>query len=205
MRLTVASSALALIVCSFVGCGPAPQEPAVESSPVETAREIPEEALEKARQAADALTGELVATLGRELGAGGPVGAVEVCSEMAPEIAAAHSGNGVTVRRVTLKVRNPDDTPDEYERGVLLDLEVRHADGSLPKEVAEVVTDDTGSRLRYLRPLVVKSPCLSCHGDVESMEPELKSILEERYPDDQAVGYEEGDLRGAVSVTVDLS
>ena len=111
----------------------------------------------------------------------------------------------ITVRRVTLKVRNPDDTPDEYERGVLQDLEAKLAEGALPPEVAEVVTDDAGSRLRYLRPLVIKTPCLNCHGDVESMQPELRSILEERYPDDQAVGYKEGDLRGAVSVTVDLS
>ena len=120
-------------------------------------------------------------------------------------IAANHSGDGVTVRRVTLKVRNPQDTPDDYERGMLLDLEAKLADGALPKEVAEVVSDDTGSRLRYMRPLVIKGTCLNCHGDVESMDPELRTVLEERYPDDQAVGYQEGDLRGAVSVTVDLS
>jgi hypothetical protein len=206
MRFAMASSALVLIVLMAAGCGSAPEEPAVEGSPPEaTTPEVPPEALAKARQAADALTGELVATLGRELGAGGPVGAVKVCSEMAPEIAAAHSGDGVTVRRVTLKVRNPIDTPDDYERRVLQDLEAKLVEGALPPEVAEVVSDDAGSRLRYLRPLVIKTPCLSCHGDVESMKPELKSILEDRYPDDQAVGYEEGDLRGAVSVTVDLS
>jgi hypothetical protein len=201
MRVTaLVSSVSVLIVLSLLACGPAPQEPAAEGA----AKEVPPEALEKARQAADALTGDLVETLGRELEAGGAVGAVKVCAEMAPRIAASHSGNGVTVRRVTLKVRNPQDTPDEYERGVLEDLEAKLADGALPSEVAEVVTDDAGSRLRYLRPLVIKSTCLNCHGDIESMEPELRSILEERYPDDQAVGYREGDLRGAVSVTVDL-
>jgi len=204
MRRIVVSSALVMAVFSLAGCTPAPQEPAAESSPQEVSSEVPPEALAKARQAADALTGELVATLGRELGAGGPVGAVKVCAEMAPEIAAAHSGDGVKVRRVTLKVRNPNDTPDAFERRVLRDLEAKLADGALPEEVAEVVSDDAGSRLRYLRPLVIKSPCLNCHGDVESMEPELRSVLEERYPDDQAVGYKEGDLRGAVSVTVDL-
>jgi len=201
MRLAAVSTVSVLIALSLIACGPAPQEPAAESS----STEVPPEALETARQAADALTGELIETLGNELGTSGPVGAVKVCAEMAPQIAASHSGDGVTVRRVTLKVRNPQDTPDEYERGVLLDLETKLADGALPKEVAEVVTDDSGSRLRYLRPLVIKGTCLSCHGDVESMEPELRTLLEERYPDDQAVGYKEGDHRGAVSVTVDLS
>jgi len=201
MRLTAAASVSVLIVLSLVACGPAPQEPAAKGS----STEVPPEALEKARQAADALTGELIETLGHELGTGGPVEAVKVCAEMAPQIAASHSVEGVTVRRVTLKVRNPQDTPDDYERGMLLDLEAKLADGALPKEVAEVVSDDTGSRLRYMRPLVIKGTCLNCHGDVESMDPELRTVLEERYPDDQAVGYQEGDLRGAVSVTVDLS
>lgn len=201
MRLTAVSALSFLIVVSLVACGQAPKEPAAASSPTA----VPPEALEKARQAADALTGELIETLGHELGTAGPVGAVRVCAEMAPQIAARHSVDGVTVRRVTLKVRNPQDTPDDYERGVLLDLEAKLADGALPTEVAEVVSDDTGSRLRYMRPLVVKGTCLSCHGDVDSMEPELRTVLEERYPDDRAVGYKEGDLRGAVSVTVDLT
>jgi hypothetical protein len=201
MRLAAVSSLSVLVVLSLVACGPAPQEEAADTSPTE----IPQAALERARQAADALTGELVETLGNELGTSGPVGAVKVCAEMAPQIAASHSVDGVTVRRVTLKVRNPLDTPDDYERGMLVDLEAKLADGALPKEVAEVVSDDTGSRLRYMRPLVIKGTCLNCHGDVESMDPELRTVLEERYPDDQAVGYQEGDLRGAVSVTVDLS
>ena len=201
MRFTLVSLLSALVFISLVACGPAPQEAASDTS----STEIPPAALERARQAANALTGELIETLGNELGTSGPVGAVKVCAEMAPQIAANHSGDGVTVRRVTLKVRNPQDTPDDYEHGMLLDLEAKLADGTLPKEVAEVVSDDTGSRLRSMRPLVIKGTCLNCHGDVESMDPELRTVLEERYPDDQAVGYQEGDLRGAVSVTVDLS
>jgi len=112
MRLTAAASASVLIVLSLIACGPAPQEPVAKSF----STEVPPEALERARQAADALTGELIETLGHELGTSGPVGAVKVCAEMAPQIAASHSVDGVTVRRVTLKVRNPQDTPDDYER-----------------------------------------------------------------------------------------
>ena len=44
MRLTAISSALALIVLSFLGCGPAPQEPSVEGAPPETPQEVPEDA-----------------------------------------------------------------------------------------------------------------------------------------------------------------
>ena len=37
-----------------------------------------------------------------------------------------------------------------------------------------------------------------------SLDADVKAILAERYPQDQAVGYEQGELRGAVSVTVEL-
>ena len=66
------------------------------------------------------------------------------------------------------------------------------------------VTDDGARNLRYLRPIVVKAPCLKCHGPSESIDPEVRAILEESYPEDLAVGYAEGDFRGAVSVVVNL-
>jgi hypothetical protein len=49
---------------------------------------------------------------------------------------------------------------------------------------------------------MVASPCLACHGDPEAIDPQVKRLLAERYPDDTAVGYKPGDLRGAVSVSV---
>ena len=159
-------------------------------------------AIERARAAADALTRALGKRLFAELGANGPVAAVEVCSEVAPAIAAEHSGPGMTVRRVTLKTRNPANAPDAYERKQLEALEAAHLAGTLPKEVSEETTGDGKRTLRYLRPILVGEPCLKCHGPRESLEPDVRKILADRYPGDRAVGYRKGDLRGAVSVTV---
>jgi len=46
----------------------------------------------------------------------------------------------------------------------------------------------------------VEAPCLLCHGD--PIDASLAAALAERYPADAAIGYAEGDLRGAFWVEV---
>jgi hypothetical protein len=76
--------------------------------------------------------------------------------------------------------------------------------GSMPDEVVSVQEAGGGQELRYLKPLRIVPPCLTCHGDRKAMDVELVELLEELYPEDRAVGYENGDLRGAVSVRLTL-
>jgi len=45
--------------------------------------------------------------------------------------------------------------------------------------------------------------CLGCHG--EKIKPELLSLLDQRYPQDQARGFREGDLRGAFTLSRPLA
>jgi hypothetical protein len=165
---------------------------------------VPPAALERARKVADDLTLSLKSRLLQELSSGGPTSAVKVCSVVAPSIAAEHSKGGVLVRRVSLKVRNPDDQPDGFERAWLEKLESLQRDGVLPKEVAEVTARSGLRELRYLRPIVIAETCLACHGPRTKLDPQVRKVLAERYPKDAATGYALGDLRGAVSVTVPL-
>lgn len=158
--------------------------------------------LTRARGAANELSTVLKSRLTKELGAGGPVAAAKVCSEVAQTIAAAHSRDGVTVRRVSERWRNPADRPDEWEAARLVELEAALAAGALPAEVVETRVEEGVEVLRYLQPLRVGELCLTCHGDPASFSPELRQLLAERYAADRAVGYRVGDLRGAVSVTV---
>ncbi|MGD8375331.1 MAG: DUF3365 domain-containing protein [Acidobacteriota bacterium] len=160
--------------------------------------------LDRARVAADTLGSRLMSTLMRELQQGGPAGAVQVCSEQAQAIAEDLSRDGLTVRRVTLRPRNPKDAPDPYEEVKLLDLEAARAGGEMPPELYEEVTLEGVHQLRYLRPLTIRRPCLGCHGDPEELAPGVREMLQELYPEDRALGYAEGDLRGAISVTVVL-
>lgn len=41
--------------------------------------------------------------------------------------------------------------------------------------------------------------CLGCHG--EKIKPELVELIDRHYPQDQARGFREGDLRGAFTLS----
>ena len=202
-RLPRACANWMLVLLLATGCAPTAEQPE-GSAAVEGDSSPPPEALQRAEQAADALGAELMETLTAELMDGGPVQALRVCSEVAQGIATAHSHDGVVVRRVSHKVRNPADTPDAYEREVLERFAARLENGQSLEASVEVVENDGQRTLRYLRPIRIMEPCLNCHGGREQMEPELVSVLDERYPNDAATGYREGDLRGAISVSVAL-
>lgn len=161
-----------------------------------------DEALTRARSAAQELATVLKSRLTKELEAGGPLAAAKVCSEVAQTIAAAHSRDGVTVRRVSVRWRNPADRPDDWEAARLAEMEAAVAAGEAPAEVAERQTEEGVEVLRYLQPIRVGELCLTCHGDPATFPPDLARLLAERYAADKAVGYRVGDLRGAVAVTV---
>ena len=72
-------------------------------------------------------------------------------------------------------------------------------DGALPQDW---VQRTPANEYRYYRPLTIQPVCLACHGDPATMNPLVLDALETAYPDDHATGYEVGDLRGLVRVTV---
>lgn len=173
------------------------------ASPAQNPEAAPADAiLERARTAARDLAAELGGRLQQELAAGGPVAAARVCSEVAQSIAAAHAGDGLAIRRISSRPRNPADRPDALESEQLARFAAQQAAGENPSEVAQRVEIDGASYLRYLQPLKIAAPCLACHGDPATFSPELQALLAERYPGDPAVGYRLDELRGAISVTV---
>ena len=134
---------------------------------------------------------------------GGPMAAVGVCNQRAPEIAAQLSEEtGFELSRTSLKPRaNP---PADWERAVLEDFEARRAAGESPQAIEwhEVATVDGKPHLRYMKAIGTKGVCLTCHGS--DLDPALQAKIETLYPDDQATGFEKGDIRGAFSITAPL-
>lgn len=159
----------------------------------------------KARAAVKAMGGALQTKLKEALAADGPVAAVQVCKTVAPEIANEQSkAAGMTIRRTALKVRNPDNAPDALERKVLEDFTARLAAGADANtlEHIEEITGDGKTTVRYFKAIpTAAAPCLVCHGSAVSGE--LKETIDKLYPNDQATGFKEGDLRGAFSVTME--
>jgi len=60
--------------------------------------------------------------------------------------------------------------------------------------------DDQGKQRVHhqMQAIPTQAMCLACHG--ESLSQELQAVLHERYPEDQATGFKEGDIRGAFSL-----
>ena len=103
--------------------------------------------------------------------------------------------SNVKVRRTALKVRNPKNKPDATDVKVMEQMEAAMKAGTFKKKPMVVEVDGTN---RVYVPLVVEKGCLKCHGPVEKIDPKVRETIAKKYPDDQAVGFKEGDLRGVV-------
>lgn len=161
------------------------------------------------RAASFEMTDRLGAELKQALQRGGAVKAVSVCRDLAPAIAGEMSRqNGWRVTRVSLQPRNPLlGSADDWEQRQLQQFEKRLAAGEVPRQIeaSEVVTESAGRYLRYARALPVQPVCLVCHGQPQQLAPAVAGEISERYPHDRAIGYELGQLRGAVSIKMALS
>lgn len=117
----------------------------------------------------------------------GPVEAVGACSTAAPSIAAGLSVDGVVMGRSSHKLRNPENTPPQWLSGSLN----RFAEG---EQQGPLVIELEDGRYGYAEPIATQGMCLTCHG--EALAPEISARISEAYPEDQATGFREGDLRG---------
>lgn len=151
--------------------------------------------------AARALASDLMGHLAAALEEGGPVSALEICSDRALSLTdsvAMRLGDGVSLKRTTLRYRNPLNAPDETDAAALRQFEESAIAGDpMPHVIVKTVRE-----YRYYLPVRVSVPCLQCHGQPGDMDPEVVRFLNERYPEDQATGYVEGDFRGAIRVSI---
>ena len=159
--------------------------------------------LEDARKVASGVPPKLLAVLSAKISNGGPENAIDVCKEQAPKMAAAASAKtGWAIRRVSLRNRNPKAVPDAWERALLEDFDKRKAAGEDPAvlEKGEIVTEGDKKFYRYMKALPTQDLCLQCHGATDKLSPAVKARLQERYPQDKAVGYGLGEIRGAMTL-----
>jgi hypothetical protein len=168
----------------------APRETESESLPQESAAADKVAALDKrkavAAKAKDALFAQLSGRLMEVMQSEGPAAAINVCSEEAATIAEAVGKEyGVAIGRTSFKLRNPANAPRDWVKPF---VEKR-------SDTPQHVQLDDGS-LGALFPIHLKVTCLMCHGQPDDILDAVKPRLAERYPDDQATGFELDNLRG---------
>lgn len=162
-----------------------------------------EKALRVGGEMAAALMVRLQGELRAAMQQGGPVQAISVCSERALPVTmeVASVRPGASLKRVTSRRRNPANTPDRFETEALQVFEAAvAAGGPMPAHIVQKVRRGDTAVLRYYQPLTAAGLCLVCHGDPDRMPEELRSVLRQRYPEDQAIGYMDGQFRGAIRV-----
>jgi len=123
--------------------------------------------------------------------------------DLIPQVAASKIARQITqdspyyVRQVSLRFRNPANRPDEYEAG-----ELRRFTEGVPQESYRIVTYNGKDALRYLLPMKAEKSCLVCHDSYRSSPPFVQKRFPEGHP---SYGYREGDVIGAISVSVPMS
>ena len=155
------------------------------------------------QQFGGALKSELTAAVDK----GGPVEAIGVCNMRAPEIAAEIAGasDGWTIVRSSHKLRNSGNAPDAYTAKTIAAFLEREAAGEAAAEIAkaEIVEEDGQRVFRMVKAIPTAAVCLTCHGT--AVAPEVEAALQNLYPDDNARGFAEGDMRGVFSLRKPLN
>lgn len=179
-----------MLTCStlvFVGCNTKSTPQASQSGADDPfPGVVSEDAKARAIAAKDALFSKLSGRLMEVMQADGPVKAIEVCSKEANEIAKVVSQEqGVRIGRTSLQLRNPKNQPPEW-------AEKLFRNKPHDPQFARLDDDTVGALL----PIKLQAKCLMCHGTKETLVPGVPEQLAKLYPDDEATGYTEGNLRG---------
>lgn len=112
--------------------------------------------------------------------------AIRVCSQEAPDIATAVSEEmGVRIGRTSFKLRNANNQPPAWAESLV--------DQRIASNQFMLLEDKTTAALLPIR---LQPQCLLCHGPKEQLTAGVNQQLAALYPDDEATGFESGDLRG---------
>jgi mono/diheme cytochrome c family protein len=150
--------------------------------------------IEQSRHLAMELQQQLSSELMAAMKAQGPVHAISVCNERAPDIAEGLSkSNNAVVGRTALRVRNPNNAPMGEQKAVMDYFQARMAKD--PNTVPEVLFTASNGEQHYMRAIPMQPQCAACHGS--NITPDVRNAIAQKYPNDQATGFEVGDLRGS--------
>ncbi len=145
------------------------------------------EKLAVARRAAQELGRTLGGTLQSAVGQDRDyVRGTEACRTAAPTIARTVSAtHRAQVGRTSFRVRNPDNRPAPWAQPVV-DQRVG----------TPLLMAGPEGAVAFMAPIQLKPVCTVCHGQRALIPAEVRAALAEVYPEDEAVGFQPGDLRG---------
>jgi hypothetical protein len=196
----------ALLLFNLASCEKSAREPIIADAPAPAVSEQESAAeIQRARTAIGTFAAALKSELVSAMQQGGPLNAIEVCNTRAVAIREQVSGDqGLLLSRVSLRNRNPDNSPLGWQQPVLESFNQNREAGANPDELdwSEIVVIDGRRQFRYMKAIPTGGLCLQCHG--QNLAPDVSEVLSALYPEDKATGYSEGEIRGAFVVVRNL-
>jgi len=170
----------------------------IEQTAEQTKLQSPQEGLnveaqQRIKRFATSLKSALVSAIQEQ----GLVHAVDVCHSVAPQIAEELSTEGWQVARTSLKTRNQDNQAGIWEHDMLEDFDRRFKAGTPAGELTASLHSDT--QFRYMKAIPTDKVCLACHGT--KVDSTLSEAINNKYPQDRAVGFTLEDIRGAFTLS----
>lgn len=198
MKLRLFLANLLIFFLAFAGCQSQEKtpEPSIQNAEIEAVGD----------SLSNALMAKLKGELMKAIEDSGIVSAIRVCNARALPLTdevSRISKYSVKIKRISSKYRNPRNAPDEIEQSVLQYFEkLSDQKSPLPDNYLQKVEKDGRTYYKYYKPIQMGGLCLNCHGDPQQMNPEVVGMIDELYPEDMAKGYQAGDFRGLVTVTL---
>ncbi|MGB7344271.1 MAG: DUF3365 domain-containing protein [Pirellulaceae bacterium] len=187
----VGLSLVAVLAVTATGCSPGNKE-AAKSDATEPAVSIvdgqvcSDASKEKMLSAKDALFTTLSGRLMEAMNSQGPAGAIAVCQKEATKIAkTVGDEQGLQIGRTGVRLRNQKNVAPSWAHQLVQDK----------TDTPTFVTLDNGHSAALL-PIKLQGQCLMCHGPKDQIAPAIQEQLSKLYPNDQATGFKEGELRG---------
>ena len=128
-----------------------------------------------------------------------PEEALEFCHDNALKITdSLAKAAGVEIKRTSYRLRNPKNKPTPQEEKVMEIYRKRILKNLKPEPYFHY--DNHGYPHVYI-PIMVQQKCLICHGDPNKDIPDnINNKLAKLYPNDKAIFFKVGDLRGIWSI-----
>ncbi len=138
----------------------------------------------------------LLANVMQAMKTGGPVYAVTFCNEKAMPLTDSLSKKyNCEIKRVSDKFRNPANKLTETDSVIWRKM-------SLSETMSPFISSENAQFVYYKSINIAMPACLKCHGSADKeIDAKTLEAIRQKYPDDKATGYNEGDLRGMWKIT----
>jgi len=135
------------------------------------------------------------------INAGGVQHAVDFCHLNAnPLIDSLSKAYNAKIQRISDQPRNPQNQPDALDLAIIDAYKKQITAG----QELQAHLENTGSEIIFYSPIIILNPlCLNCHGEPGSTAEQVNiDFIKTKYPEDKAVGYKLGDLRGVWKIVL---